>query len=292
MTLIWRTSAVFAMLAIAVLGVGTAHAQSALPGDTFYGWKRTSEKVWLAFSTDRVDTEITISNRRISELIAVSGDPVRSASAMDGYLESLNRLKSIPVTDEATLTRIVPVLQSQHQVLKDAGMKTTELDNYLVVNLGVAPTAEVTTQASPPTNVQAPPPTDVASGSNSTQAESSSSEPSESTEPSQPSEPSVSTSVPTEPEATSVPTEPPPSVIPTEPEPTSVPTEPPPTSVATEPPAVSTPEPPTDVPPPTDVQPTDVPAPTDVPGNAPILDTNTNSIATDAPGNVPTVGAP
>jgi hypothetical protein len=270
-TLFWRTAVVFAVLAIAVLVTGTASAQSALPGDTFYGWKRLSEEVWRAFSTDRVATEIAISNRRISELIAVADDPALSDSAMKDYLETLDRLKS--VQDEKTLTRIAPVLKSQHEALEDVGIAASELETYLVVDLGVLP-ATVASQV---------PPTDSPESTTDT-AQEPVQEP-DPTEP-KPDEPEP-TAVPTEPEPTSVPTEPAPTV-PTEPEPTSVPTEPESTSVPTE----ATPVP---------TEPETTPVPNE-PGTTPQINDSgatpvpteppATPVPTDAPGNAPTVESP
>ena len=45
-----RAALTFAMLVAALLVTGTVRAQSALPGDVYYGWKRTSELVWRALS--------------------------------------------------------------------------------------------------------------------------------------------------------------------------------------------------------------------------------------------------
>jgi DNA-directed RNA polymerase specialized sigma24 family protein len=225
-----RTTVAFAMLVAAFLVTGTAHAQSALPGESFYSWKRASEQAWRALSPNPVATDIFLAERRLAEWIAVSDDPSRSAIAMADYLEVLSRLES---TDDmaATVTLIVPALQQQQQTLSDAGLATTELDNYLVdvaiiipvdVLAQVTPT-EIAPTKVPPTATEIPPTaTDV---------------------------PPTATDVP--PTATDVP-------------PTA--TEIPPT--ATEIPPTATEVPPTDVPPtdvpPTDVPPTDVP-PTDVP---------------------------
>jgi RNA polymerase sigma-70 factor (ECF subfamily) len=111
-----RTALTFAMLISAIVITGTVHAQSALPGEPFYGWKRTSEQAWLALSPDQVTTEVILSERRLNEWIAVSSDPTRNTTAMNGYLEALSKFQS--VGDAKTLTRIRPALQSQQEALK------------------------------------------------------------------------------------------------------------------------------------------------------------------------------
>ena len=68
---IQRTALTFAVLVAALLVTGTVQAQSALPGDTFYTWKRTSEQVWRAISPDPVATDIILAERRLNEWIAV-----------------------------------------------------------------------------------------------------------------------------------------------------------------------------------------------------------------------------
>src|SRR5512139_569018 len=76
---LWR----FAIAAMTVLllfvASGTAFAQTALPGDAFYNWKLTSEHVWRITSSDPLGVDISLSNRRMNELVEVSGsgDAVR-----------------------------------------------------------------------------------------------------------------------------------------------------------------------------------------------------------------------
>jgi hypothetical protein len=62
-----------AAFSVAFVGAGTALAQQALPGDALYGWKRASERVWRSVQQDRVEADLTLADRRIHELDAVSG---------------------------------------------------------------------------------------------------------------------------------------------------------------------------------------------------------------------------
>ena len=89
----WRTAMVSLVLAFAFLVTSTVHAQSAMPGDAYYEWKRTSELAWRALAPDSVAIDIILTKRRLDEWIAVSNDPVLSVSAMNDYQEALSRLK-------------------------------------------------------------------------------------------------------------------------------------------------------------------------------------------------------
>ena len=80
--------------------------------------------------SDPVGTDIILAERRLGEWIAVAEDPEHRTNAMNNYLEALSKLES--TNDVATLTLIVPVLQSQQQTLNDAGLSTSELDEYLI----------------------------------------------------------------------------------------------------------------------------------------------------------------
>jgi hypothetical protein len=248
-----------AMLVVALLVTETVHAQSALPGDIDYGWKRTSELAWRALAPDPLAADIILAERRLNEWIAVANDPALNTSARNSYRDALSRLASS--RDVKTLTLIVPVLQSQQQLLNDAGLSTSELDDYLIdatallpvkVPTQVTPTEIVLTATLMPTSTHVVPvATDV---------------------------PPTATDIPLT--ATEVPltaTEVPPTIteVPltaTEVPPTEVPptiTEVPPTEIPpTEVPPTITEAPPTEVPPteipPTEAPPTDVP-PTDVP---------------------------
>ncbi len=154
MPLFQRAALTFAVLVAALLVTGTVHAQSAMPGDFYYGWKRTSESVWRALSLDQVSVDIFLAERRLNEWIAVANDSARSTSAMNSYQDAISRLES--ANGVKTLTLIVPALQSQQQALNDAGLSNSELNDYLIKAVNSIPTA-ASTQV-PPTNV---PPTNV-----------------------------------------------------------------------------------------------------------------------------------
>ncbi len=142
----WRMSTAFAALIAALLFTGTVYAQSALPGESFYPWKRTSEQIWRSVSLNQVATDITLANRRLNEWVAVSNDPLLSANARNGYLDALSQVESHDNVE--TLAVIVPALQIQQQTLVDAGLVAPGLDNYLSVAVLLVP-VELITQIPP-----------------------------------------------------------------------------------------------------------------------------------------------
>ncbi len=87
--LFWRMALTYTVLVAALLVTGTAKAQSALPGDVLYGWKRTSEQAWLSVSPDPVGTKIILANRRLNEWIAVENDPKRSGQSLGRLLQCI-----------------------------------------------------------------------------------------------------------------------------------------------------------------------------------------------------------
>ena len=79
----WRFSIALATVLLLFVASGTAFAQTALPGDVFYDWKLTSENVWRFTSSDPLGVDITLSNRRMNELVEVSGDQARREWAVE-----------------------------------------------------------------------------------------------------------------------------------------------------------------------------------------------------------------
>jgi hypothetical protein len=124
----WRVAVGFATVMLLFLASGTAFAQQALPGDTLYNWKLTSEHVWRLTSNDDLGVDIALSQRRMNELLVVSGDETRRAWAIQNYEKLL--LKFRTAESEHDRARILPVLQAQHQSLIDAGVRVPELEDY------------------------------------------------------------------------------------------------------------------------------------------------------------------
>ncbi|MEW6406878.1 MAG: sigma-70 family RNA polymerase sigma factor [Chloroflexota bacterium] len=203
-----RTAMAVASLVLTFLITGTAYAQTAMPGDSFYGWKRTSEQVWRTVSLDPVATDIEIANRRLDELIATADDPQLKESALASYVEVMDRLKA--QQNSESLARVMQVIEVHHDIVDEAGLAGTEVESVVVAELENIPVI-VATEVAP--TVVPPTATIVA------------------VEPTLPptSEPTL---VPTEVPPTATPTEIPPTA--TEVPPTATPTEPPPTATPTE----------------------------------------------------------
>ena len=120
----WRVAIGVMTMLIVFLATGTSFAQSALPGDQLYDWKLTSENVWRMTSSDQLGVDITLSNRRVSELVVVSGDQGRQQQALANYEKLLMKFKE--AQSEKDRARILPVLKAQHQSLLDAGITIPE----------------------------------------------------------------------------------------------------------------------------------------------------------------------
>ncbi len=120
---------VFAVLVFAFFATGTALAQSALPGQSLYSWKLTSETVWRTISPDPVSTNLALAARRTQEALAVTGS-ARSV-ALKGYEAVLSQLAIQSRQDASAQHRIVPVLTDQRNDLAKSGISVPELDDYL-----------------------------------------------------------------------------------------------------------------------------------------------------------------
>ena len=124
----WRFAIGLVTVLLMFLASGTAFAQRALPGDALYNWKLTSETVWRLTSRDPLGVDLALSNRRVNELVIVSGDEVRRARAVEKY--ELLLIKFNAEQDELKRARILPILRSQHEALINAGVSVPELEIY------------------------------------------------------------------------------------------------------------------------------------------------------------------
>jgi hypothetical protein len=125
---LWRFSIAFATVMMLFIASGTAFAQQALPGDTLYNWKLTSEHVWRFTYSDQLGYDIALSNRRMNELLVVSGDEMRRGWAIQNYEKLLIKFRN--AADEQDRARILPVLRAQQEVLLQAGVVVPELESY------------------------------------------------------------------------------------------------------------------------------------------------------------------
>lgn len=126
----WRVAIGVMTMLVLFLATGTSFAQQALPGDQLYNWKLTSEKVWRMTSNDQLGVDITLSNRRVSELVVVSGDQMRTQRALENYEKLLVQFNATQNAKDRA--RILPVLRAQHESLTKAGVSIPELDALLL----------------------------------------------------------------------------------------------------------------------------------------------------------------
>ncbi len=111
---------ILAVLLLAFIASGTALAQSALPGATFYPWKLTTEQIWRAVSPDPVGVDLSLVERRVDEIVAVDGDTSAQEISLDGYQHVLNDLGKYQ--GPAVQSRIQQTLLIQQQRLKTTGI--------------------------------------------------------------------------------------------------------------------------------------------------------------------------
>lgn len=115
-----RLATSFAVLLLAFLMVGTAYAQSALPGEAFYKWKLASENLWRAVTPDPIGMDLAIAERRAAELIALDDHSEQRAQVLEAYLEVIHRLElAINAENEA---RIRSILDAQIEELNAVGI--------------------------------------------------------------------------------------------------------------------------------------------------------------------------
>lgn len=126
---IGRVAMSAAVLVIALFITGTVFAQSALPGQTLYEWKLSSENIWRAVALNPVSVDLTLGDRRVNEMIAVNGNFVEEAQALNGYLEVLARLKS--EGDARNSAQILQVLKLQKEKLSRSGISIPQLNQIL-----------------------------------------------------------------------------------------------------------------------------------------------------------------
>ena len=116
----WRVAIGVMTMLIAFLATGTSFAQQALPGDRLYDWKLTSEDIWRMTSSDQLGVDLTLSDRRVNEMVVVSGNQTRQVQALKSYEKLLVKFNA--ATNERDRARILPVLRAQHESLIKAGI--------------------------------------------------------------------------------------------------------------------------------------------------------------------------
>ena len=118
--ILWRVAIGVMTMLLVFLLTGTSFAQSALPGDQLYDWKLTSEDLWRMTSSDQLGVDLTLSNRRVNEMVVVSGNHNRQERALKNYEKLL--IKFNATKNQRDRNRILPVLRAQHESLIKAGV--------------------------------------------------------------------------------------------------------------------------------------------------------------------------
>ena len=121
----WRSSTAFryaaglAVLFVALAASGTALAQKALPGDTLYGWKLASERIWYSLQSSPVDADVYLSGRRISEIQVIRGRANLEEIGIGAYTALLQQLNLDLALDPGKATSVGKLLQEQREQLKE-----------------------------------------------------------------------------------------------------------------------------------------------------------------------------
>ena len=141
--LVPRLAFVVVALALAVLFAGTAFAQNALPGETLYRFKISSERVWRAASPDPVAVDITLADRRANEILTIAGKGSRDegnprgreeaeAAGVAAYNDVLDRLSTESKGHEDTA--ILNVLEAHQKKFEHAGVRVPRLDEFVAAS--------------------------------------------------------------------------------------------------------------------------------------------------------------
>lgn len=138
-----RLTTSFAALVLIALVAGTGYAQSAMPGEPFYSWKRMSENVWRAVSPDPIGVDLLLAERRADELIAVGNHSEQYTQTLNDYLAVVSRLELEAGSSEE---RVRSVLDSQVEELNNAGISLPELDQDVLPDLELPTIIPVPTQ--------------------------------------------------------------------------------------------------------------------------------------------------
>lgn len=121
-----RFATALAVLFLAFISAGTGLAQSAVPGDLLYPWKRATERIWLGFSKNDYEVELILSRRRYTELLAVFGRPELEQTTLQDYVLSVQTLISSP--DEDFRMRVEEAVSMQVEDLVESGYSYPEFD--------------------------------------------------------------------------------------------------------------------------------------------------------------------
>lgn len=118
-SLTFKYAASLALLFVTLAATGTALAQSALPGDTLYGWKLASERVWYSLHQNPLDADIYLSGRRVNEIQAIRGRANLEEIGVGAYTAVLQQLSLDLAQDPEKAISVSELLEKQREQLKD-----------------------------------------------------------------------------------------------------------------------------------------------------------------------------
>jgi hypothetical protein len=118
-SLAFRYAASLTLLFVALATTGTALAQNALPGDTLFGWKLASERLWHSLQGNQVEADIYLSGRRVTEIQAIKGLSNLEEIGVGAYSAILQQLSIDLADDPERTTSVEALLLEQRELLKD-----------------------------------------------------------------------------------------------------------------------------------------------------------------------------
>ncbi len=120
-------------LLLALALAGTALAQSALPGAAFYPWKLASEQAWRAVSPDPMEFDLALAERRVDEIVAVSGNATAQETAFKEYQRIVIDLQKYQ--NPIAQSRIQQALTIQEEKIKSTGFLPVDAATPIPTNL-------------------------------------------------------------------------------------------------------------------------------------------------------------
>jgi hypothetical protein len=117
-----------ALAAVALaLTTGTVAAQSASPGEWLYPWRQASESVWVRVSPNHHAAALSVSNRRLEDLLDSQPGTSTYQQSFTSYENWIRMMENASLVDATT----EPTLERQRMQLQSAGIDSPEIDRAL-----------------------------------------------------------------------------------------------------------------------------------------------------------------
>jgi hypothetical protein len=145
-----RFAAGMAAVLLALILVTTVAAQSALPGQSLFALKLTSEEAFRAIYPHKLAVDLALAERRIAEIEAVSGDPLAQQVALAHYQQVVARLLSY--TNPSDQLQVQQVLAQQRQLLEQLNVSMPPgLEELFNQSIGTIPKNDLIPEQLSPT---------------------------------------------------------------------------------------------------------------------------------------------